>query len=81
MAQEWKFTRLAPPTLHVWERFIIPDELNASLARHGLQNKDLVGTRMTGNPMQMILARRRDKAGKIAGAELGTHLGLQEGTN
>jgi hypothetical protein len=60
---------------------MIPDELNASLARHGLQNKDLVGTRMNGNPMQMILARRRDKAGKIAGAELGKRIGLQEGTN
>jgi hypothetical protein len=31
--------------------------------------------------MQMILARRRSKAGKITGAELGKRIGLQEGTN
>jgi 2-polyprenyl-6-hydroxyphenyl methylase/3-demethylubiquinone-9 3-methyltransferase len=81
MAQEWKFTRLAPPNLHVWEMFITPDELKASLARHGLQNKDLVGTKMNGNPIKMILALRRYKAGKISGAELGKHIGLKEGTN
>jgi 2-polyprenyl-6-hydroxyphenyl methylase/3-demethylubiquinone-9 3-methyltransferase len=62
MAQEWKFTRLAPPNLHVWEMFITPDELKASLARHGLQNKDLVGTKMNGNPIKMILALMRYKA-------------------
>jgi 2-polyprenyl-6-hydroxyphenyl methylase/3-demethylubiquinone-9 3-methyltransferase len=81
MAQEWKFTRLAPPNLHVWEMFITPDELKASLARHGLQNKDLVGTKMNGNPIKMILALRQYKAGKISGAELGKHIGLKEGTN
>jgi 2-polyprenyl-6-hydroxyphenyl methylase / 3-demethylubiquinone-9 3-methyltransferase len=81
MAQEWKFTRLAPPNLHVWEMFITPDELKASLARHGLQNKDLVGTKMNGNPIKMILALRRYKAGKVSGAELGKNIGLKEGTN
>jgi 2-polyprenyl-6-hydroxyphenyl methylase/3-demethylubiquinone-9 3-methyltransferase len=81
MAQEWKFTRLAPPNLHVWEMFITPDELKASLARHGLQNKDLVGTKMNGNPIKMILALMRYKAGKVSGAELGKNIGLKEGTN
>jgi 2-polyprenyl-6-hydroxyphenyl methylase / 3-demethylubiquinone-9 3-methyltransferase len=81
MPQEWKFTRLAPPTLHVWEMSITPDELKTSLARHGLQNKDLVGTQRDGNPIKMILALRRYKAGKIAGAELGKYIGLKEGTD
>ena len=81
MAQEWKFTCLAPPNLHVWEMFITPDELKASLARHGLQNKDLVGTKMNGNPIKMILALMRYKAGKVSGAELGKNIGLKEGTN
>jgi 2-polyprenyl-6-hydroxyphenyl methylase / 3-demethylubiquinone-9 3-methyltransferase len=61
--------------------FITPDELKASLARHGLQNKDLVGTKMNGNPIKMILALMRYKAGKVSGAELGKNIGLKEGTN
>ncbi len=36
---------------------------------------------MNGNPIKMILARRRYKADKINGAELGKRIGLQEGTN
>jgi NAD(P)-dependent dehydrogenase (short-subunit alcohol dehydrogenase family) len=31
MDQAWKFTRLAPSTLHGWERSSTPDERNASL--------------------------------------------------
>ena len=36
---------------------------------------------MNGNPIKMILALMRYKAGKVSGAELGKNIGLNEGTN
>jgi 2-polyprenyl-6-hydroxyphenyl methylase/3-demethylubiquinone-9 3-methyltransferase len=81
VAQEWTFTRILPSKLHAWKMFIRPDELKASLRRHGLQNKDIVGTTTPGNPMKTLRALRQYKAGKISGAELGKQVGFTEGTN
>ena len=55
MLQEWKLTCYFPPDLHVWKMFIKPEELKASLERHGLHNQDIKGTRL-GNPVQMLRA-------------------------
>jgi 2-polyprenyl-6-hydroxyphenyl methylase/3-demethylubiquinone-9 3-methyltransferase len=81
LAQEWAYTRFLPPRLHVWEMFITPDELMLSLNRHGLQNKELVGTKANGNPLKLFLALRRYKEGKLSGAEFGKWAGFKEGTN
>ena len=35
--QEWPSTAFAGPNTHVWERFIKPAELVATLERHGLE--------------------------------------------
>jgi 2-polyprenyl-6-hydroxyphenyl methylase / 3-demethylubiquinone-9 3-methyltransferase len=79
MAQEWKWTRYAPPNTHVWEMFITPDELQTSLQAHGLTPRDLVGTAPKGNPLQALLLTRQYKAGRISGAELGKRIAMTEG--
>jgi 2-polyprenyl-6-hydroxyphenyl methylase/3-demethylubiquinone-9 3-methyltransferase len=81
LAQEWAWTRLLPPRLHAWEMFITPAELTLSLNRHGLQNREFVGTKVSGNPLQLLLALRRYKAGTISGAEFGKRAGFTEGPN
>ncbi|MEW6735702.1 MAG: bifunctional 2-polyprenyl-6-hydroxyphenol methylase/3-demethylubiquinol 3-O-methyltransferase UbiG [Acidobacteriota bacterium] len=79
--QEWKFTRIMPPHLHVWKMFITPAELTASLQRHGLQNREIIGTKISGNPIKIIIALRKYRAGKISCGEFGKQTGLKEGTN
>lgn len=81
LAQEWAVTRFLPPRLHVWEMFITPAELLLSLHRHGLQNQEVVGTKVSGNPLQLLLALRRYKAGEISGTEFGKRVGFKEGPN
>jgi 2-polyprenyl-6-hydroxyphenyl methylase / 3-demethylubiquinone-9 3-methyltransferase len=81
LAQEWAVTRFLPPRLHAWEMFITPAELTHSLTRHGLRNTEVVGTKVSGNPLKLLLALRRYKAGKISGAEFGQRAGFQEGPN
>jgi 2-polyprenyl-6-hydroxyphenyl methylase/3-demethylubiquinone-9 3-methyltransferase len=80
LAQEWKFTRFFPPNLHAWEMFIRPDELKASFERHGLQHKEIKGTK-PANPLQMFKTMRQYKKGKISSAEFGKRTGAQEGSN
>lgn len=60
--------------------FIKPEELKASLERHGLHNQDIKGTRL-GNPVQMLMGIRQYKSGKISGTEFGRRLGFKEGSN
>ncbi len=80
LAQEWRFTRFFPPHLHTWEIFITPEELKASLERHGLQHMEINGTK-PANPIQMFKTMRQYKKGKISPAELGKRTGAQEGSN
>jgi 2-polyprenyl-6-hydroxyphenyl methylase / 3-demethylubiquinone-9 3-methyltransferase len=78
ITQEWKLTRIAPRNLHAWEMFIKPHELLQSLKKHGFDNKDLVGGRLYGNPIDALRNVRRFKRGKITAAELGRRLRLKK---
>jgi 2-polyprenyl-6-hydroxyphenyl methylase/3-demethylubiquinone-9 3-methyltransferase len=82
MGQEWRFTRYLPPNLHVWEMFITPEELTASLERYGLQNKDVKGTKPAGNPVKMLMNLRQYNKGKMTAAELAKCMGeTKEGSD
>ena len=72
---------LNTPISAVEQMFITSAELTRSLHRHGLRNTKLVGTRAGGNPLKLLLALRRYKAGKISGAEFGQRAGFKEGPN
>lgn len=79
IAQEWKWTRFAPPDTHVWEMFITPAELTASLERHGLKPGGIAGTAEKGNPIEALRLIRRYSTGKITAAEFGRAVGMTEG--
>lgn len=79
IAQEWKWTRFAPPDTHVWEMFITPDELTASLERHGLRCGGIAGTAEKGNPIEALRLIRQYSRKKITTAEFGRRLGMTEG--
>ena len=79
IAQEWRWTRFAPPDTHVWEMFITPDELAASLERHGLKCGPIAGTAEKGNPIEALRLIRQYSTGRITAAEFGRRLGMTEG--
>lgn len=79
IAQEWKWTRFAPPDTHVWEMFITPDELTSSLERHGLARGGIAGTAEKGNPIQAFRLIRQFSTGRITAAEFGRHMDMKEG--
>jgi 2-polyprenyl-6-hydroxyphenyl methylase/3-demethylubiquinone-9 3-methyltransferase len=79
IAQDWKWTRFAPADTHVWEMFITPEELKASLERHGFECGDIVGTAEKGNPIQALRLTRQYSTGKITSAEFGRGIDMTEG--
>lgn len=79
IAQEWKWTRYAPPNTHVWEMFITPDEITASFKRHGLWPQEVVGTAPKGNPLQALWIVRQYSTGRITAADFGRRLDMTEG--
>jgi 2-polyprenyl-6-hydroxyphenyl methylase / 3-demethylubiquinone-9 3-methyltransferase len=79
IAQEWKWTRYAPPDTHVWEMFITPDEIAESFERHGLAQKDITGTAAKGNPFQALRLVRQYSRGKISSVDFGRGIDMTEG--
>jgi 2-polyprenyl-6-hydroxyphenyl methylase/3-demethylubiquinone-9 3-methyltransferase len=72
--QEWRLTRFVTTNLHDWRMFITPAELRAVLAKHGLENRDIVGINPTGNPLRALHALSQLKRGSISYAEIGTRI-------
>lgn len=79
MMQDWWLTRFAPPNTHVWEMFITPEELKASINKHGLVNKDVVGTKYVGSAFQIVFAILLYKMGRLSSAEFGRRIRAVEG--
>lgn len=79
LLQEWSYTRVLPPNLHVWEMFITPAELRVSLERHGLGHRGERGTSLRVNLFRALLAVRQFKRDAISSDELGKRVGLREG--
>jgi 2-polyprenyl-6-hydroxyphenyl methylase/3-demethylubiquinone-9 3-methyltransferase len=77
--QDWSSTAIASVSNgHVWEKFIKPAELVASLKRHGLDPREMRGISPRGNPIGAWLNLRRRARGQIGFEELGRRLGLHE---
>ncbi len=77
LAQDWRLTRLIPQDVHVWEKFIRPDELVIMMQKRGLSKCDLIGLSPAINPMTALNGLVRNKLGKMSFAELGTKLKLK----
>ncbi len=76
IAQDWKWTCFVPRNVHVWHKFIRPDELAASMSKHALSPREFFGLSPTGNPLRMLAAFVRLKLGKMSFAELGNKITL-----
>ena len=75
LAQDWAPTRLIPRDVHVWEKFIRPDELAASLSRHGLPVQSFDGLSPRALPVAAA-ALLRLKLGLISFGAAGAKLAL-----
>jgi 2-polyprenyl-6-hydroxyphenyl methylase / 3-demethylubiquinone-9 3-methyltransferase len=63
--QDWPWTHVMPPRLHIWSKFIKPAELKATLARHGLENRGLTGMQPRAYPLRLLVQLWRFKRGRI----------------
>lgn len=66
LAQDWCITRLIPRDVHVWDRFIRPDELVDAMA----------GLSLATNPFAALAALIGHKLGRMSFSELGDTLKL-----
>jgi 2-polyprenyl-6-hydroxyphenyl methylase/3-demethylubiquinone-9 3-methyltransferase len=78
LLQEWDATRCMEPDVHDWEMFIKPRELEATLRRHGLEPRDVVGLAPAINPLSLVRELRRRRRGEITHAELGRRMKITE---
>jgi hypothetical protein len=75
--QDWSFTKLFPPDIHIWEMFITPEELTEVMEKQSIQLRDLSGGVIPKNPWSTLWEVRRYKRGLISAAELGRRLTLK----
>jgi 2-polyprenyl-6-hydroxyphenyl methylase/3-demethylubiquinone-9 3-methyltransferase len=76
LAQEWP-TRFIPGDVHVWEKFIRPEELSQSMTAHGLHATEFKGLAPSRNPLPALAAFARHKLGRLSFGELGERIRLQ----
>ncbi len=77
LAQDWKWTRLAPPNLHDWKMFIKPHELHDLMFRYGIENRESVGISSGVSAIQLMRTILKLKRGEITYGEFGRRAGLQ----
>jgi len=75
--QDFSFTKLFPKDAHVWEMFITPEELTATLETNGMTMQGLRGGEIGAGPLATLREVRRHKRGKINVSELGKRLELK----
>jgi 2-polyprenyl-6-hydroxyphenyl methylase / 3-demethylubiquinone-9 3-methyltransferase len=68
--QEWRATRIIDTTLHVWDMFITPAELTATMRRHGLEPGEITGLGPRTAKARLLLDFVRAKRGRISYGEL-----------
>ena len=78
LLQEWSWTRLLPPGLHDWHRFIRPDELHRLMEQHGLVPEGLAGLKAMGSPFEILRALRARKRGRLSYADTVARMDIGE---
>lgn len=74
LMQEWPLTRLLDAELHVWDKFIKPNELASLLIGNGLQPAGLSGLAPRANPLAMLSGFVQARRGRITYGELSRRL-------
>jgi 2-polyprenyl-6-hydroxyphenyl methylase/3-demethylubiquinone-9 3-methyltransferase len=80
-AQDWALTRLVPRNVHVWERFVRPQELAASCELHGMEAREFAGLSPKANPLRALASLVRLKLGRISFGEMGRTFVLAKSRN
>jgi 2-polyprenyl-6-hydroxyphenyl methylase / 3-demethylubiquinone-9 3-methyltransferase len=77
LLQDWPPTRLLPPNIHAFEKFIRPAELRELMDFRGIEPRDMTGLWPNEGPVKIVLTALRLKLGRIAPAEAALRLALQ----
>ncbi|MCD2441035.1 bifunctional 2-polyprenyl-6-hydroxyphenol methylase/3-demethylubiquinol 3-O-methyltransferase UbiG [Agromyces sp. SYSU K20354] len=72
--QEWRLTRIMDTAIHEWSMFITPDELGATLGRHGLDIVEVVGLAPRARWLTILAALGDTRRGRISYGELSRRL-------
>ncbi|MFE6254141.1 bifunctional 2-polyprenyl-6-hydroxyphenol methylase/3-demethylubiquinol 3-O-methyltransferase UbiG [Agromyces sp. NPDC057865] len=72
--QEWRLTRIVDTSIHEWSMFITPEELEATLDRHGLELGELAGLAPRASWPTIVGALRATRRGRIGYGELSRRL-------
>lgn len=76
--QDWGLGGLREPNVHVWEKFIKPDELEAGLRRQGFSVRETRGMSPRRNPLALVWAMVGIRTGRIRNQAMAPALGLHE---
>ena len=82
VAQRWRLSRVLPPSLHNWNRFIRPDELNEMADLNGMFIDEIVGLTISPTAIpSAALAYLRLKTGRNTYSEAGERIRLRTGNS
>ena len=76
--QDWGLIGERGLNLHVWEKFITPDELVETMRRNGLTAGPMKGFRSAKNPLASLWTMRRIRRGKIRATGIAAALPFRE---
>ena len=74
LMQVWQFTRIIDTELHVWDKFVKPNELASLLIGNGLEPACLSGLAPRANPLVMLRGLVQARLGRITYGELSRRL-------
>jgi 2-polyprenyl-6-hydroxyphenyl methylase/3-demethylubiquinone-9 3-methyltransferase len=74
LMQEWPLTRILDTELHLWEKFIKPNELASLLIGNGLEPAGLSGLAPRANSLAMLRSFVQARRGRITYGELSRRL-------
>jgi 2-polyprenyl-6-hydroxyphenyl methylase / 3-demethylubiquinone-9 3-methyltransferase len=73
--QSWRWTRVMPRDRYAWQRLRPPDELSATMGKHGLDNRD-ISALMPASPPRLLRALLRARRGDVDDTELARLAGM-----
>lgn len=76
IAQDWRATRFLPSSLHDWQMFLKPRQLQGLLVRAGLHGEQVVGI-APANQLALLKNVIELKRGRLSYAELGERMRLR----
>lgn len=79
--QDWRLTRVVDTSLHAWEMFIKPTELEETLRRHGMRLGEITGLGPRSNKAALLWNFVRARRGRISFGQLSRLMDVGEVKN